>query len=302
MGHHDSHGHSHAPPESGARLALVVALNLAITATEVIGGLMSGSLSLISDALHNFSDAVAVIIAWLAIRLNRRPRSEHYTFGLKRAELIAAIVNAGALVAISLYLFVEAWKHFMDPQPVAGGIMTVVAAVGLVANILGTWLLHRGSKQNMNLRAAYLHLFSDAVSSIGVLLGGLAILYLGITWIDPLLTVLIGAYVLRESAIILWRAINVVMQAVPPGLSVAAVRDAILAVPGVVDVHHLHLWQVDEHDIHFEAHVTLDDQPLSSANAIRTAIEKLLHEQFDIGHATLQLENREAECDTRNLA
>ena len=226
-----SHEHAHAPPESGTRLMIVVALNFVITLAEVAGGLVSGSLSLLSDALHNFSDGVAVIIAWIAMRLNTHPRSDRYTFGLKRAEVLAAVVNAGALVAISLWLFAEAWNRFHDPQPIAGVVMTGVAAMGLVANVLGSWLLHRGSKRNMNLRAAYLHLFSDAVSSVGVILGGLAITFLGVAWVDPLLTVLIGLYVLKESLQILWRALGGFMLASPPGVSLAAVREALLALP-----------------------------------------------------------------------
>jgi len=297
MGHH----HHSEPSESGARLAIVVVLNLLITVAEVIGGVVSGSLSLLSDALHNFSDGVAVIIAWIAMRLNARPRDDHYTFGLKRAEVLAAVANAGALVAISLWLFVEAWERFQYPHPIAGVVMTGVAAIGLVANVLGTWLLHRGASQNMNLRAAYLHLFSDAISSIGVILGGLAITLYGITWIDPLLTLLIGLYVLKESLQILWRALGVFMLAAPPDLALGAVREALLALPGVEGVHHLHLWQVAEQDIHFEGHITVADQPLSHTSDLRGRIEQLLHERFEINHVTLQIEDQQAGCPTADL-
>ncbi len=296
------HAHNHEVPESGGRLAIVILLNFTITVAEVIGGLISGSLSLLSDALHNFSDGVAVIIAWIAIRLNRRPRDDHYTFGMKRAEVLAAVVNAGALVAISLWLFVEAWERFRHPVPIAGGVMTGVATIGLVANVLGTWLLHRGSKENMNLRAAYLHLFSDAVSSIGVILGGLAITLLGITWVDPLLTLLIGLYVLKESLQILWRSLGFFMLAAPPGVSLEAVRGALLETPGVAGVHHLHLWQVAEHDIHFEAHISVADQPLSQTTSLRSRIEKRLQEHFGINHVTLQIEDLNADCPTATLA
>lgn len=295
------HSHSHEVPESGGRLAIVILLNFTITAVEVVGGLISGSLSLLSDALHNFSDGIAVIIAWIAIRLNARRRNDHYTFGMKRAEVLAAVINAGALVAISLWLFVEAWGRFQDPHPIAGMVMTSVATVGLVANLLGTWLLHRGSKQNMNLRAAYLHLFSDAISSIGVILGGLAITFLGIAWIDPLLTLLIGLYVLKESLQILWRALGVFMLAAPPDLALNTVRKTLLALPEVEGVHHLHLWQVAEHDIHFEGHISVVDQPLSHTSNLRTQIERLLHEQFEINHVTLQIEDQQAHCPTADL-
>lgn len=297
-----SHDHAHDAPESGFRLAVVIGLNFIITAVEIVGGLISGSLSLISDALHNFSDGIGVIIAWIAIRLDARPRNEHYTFGLKRAQVLAAVINAGVLIAISLYLFVEAWMHFVDPRPIEGGVMAAVAGVALSANVLGAWLLHRGSKQNMNLKAAYLHLFSDAISSVGVILGGLAIIFFGITWVDPLLTVLIGVYVLKESLSILWDALGILMLRAPEGLSLDEIRSALLALPDVVAVHHLHLWEVAEHDIHFEGHVVLEDLALRDSVGIRIVIETLLHERFDINHTTLQFEPVDGQCATAGLA
>jgi len=297
-----NHHHDHTPPESGSRLALVVGLNIIITLVEIIGGLISGSLSLISDALHNFSDALAVVIAWAAIRLNNRPRDDQFTFGLKRAQLLAAVINAGTLVAISLYLFGEAWNHLIHPEPISGAIMTTVAGVGLVANVLGTWLLARGSKENMNLRAAYLHLFSDAISSIGVIIGGLAILFFNITWIDPLLTVLIGLYILRESLLILWNTVKIMMEAAPAGISLSDIRAAILAEEGVEGVHHMHVWQLDERDIHLEAHVELSDRMLSVATPTCAAIRETLHDRFDIEHTTLQIETPKCDCPTRELA
>ena len=296
-----SHDHSNNVPESGKRLAIVVALNFLITITEVIGGLMSGSLSLLSDALHNFSDGIAVIIAWIAIKLRTLPRSDHYTFGLKRAEVLAAVINAGALVAISIYLFIEAWSRYHNPEPIAGNIMTIVATVGLVANIIGTWLLHRGSKESMNLRAAYLHLFSDAISSVGVILGGLAIMFLEVYWIDPLLTVLIGLYVLKESMQILWRTLGIFMLAAPPELNTDEIRLAIREHENVDDIHHIHLWAVAENDIHFEGHITIDDQLLSKASLLRIQLEELLHDRFDINHTTFQIETVKDTCKTADL-
>ncbi len=296
-----SHDHSHEVPESGGRLAIVVALNFIITITEVVGGLMSGSLSLLSDALHNFSDGIAVIIAWIAIKLRTLPRNDHYTFGLKRAEVLAAVINAGALVAISIYLFFEAWSRYSNPEPIAGNIMTIVATVGLVANIIGTWLLHRGSKESMNLRAAYLHLFSDAVSSVGVILGGLAIMFFDVYWIDPLLTVLIGLYVLKESMQILWRTLNIFMLATPVELNLDEIRQFIRKQDGINDVHHIHLWPVSEADIHFEGHITVEDRLLSQASVLREQLEELLHDRFEINHTTLQFEAVNDRCKTAQL-
>jgi len=299
--HDHGHGHAHEAPEHGGRLALVVGLNFVITVAEIVGGLLSGSLSLLSDAVHNFSDGIAVIIAWVAMRMNRMPRSDRHTFGLKRAEVVAAVVNAGTLVAISLWLFYEAYHRLRNPTPIHGTLMTAVASIGLVANVIGTLLLKRGSKKSMNLRAAYLHLLSDAVSSVGVILGGIAISAFGITWIDPLLTVLIGIYVMKESLQILARALDVFLLASPPNVSLEELRQAVLAQPGVENIHHIHLWQASEEDTHFEAHVGVENQPLGNAEAIRHAIEELLRENYGIGHTTLQLECAGSPCATGEL-
>ena len=293
--------HNHGTQETGGRLALVIALNVTITVAEVIGGLLSGSLSLISDALHNFSDGIAIVIAWVAIRLNDRARNDRYTFGLKRAEVLAAIINAGALVAISIYLFVESWQRFQNPEPISGGIMVTVALVGLVANVLGTILLKRGAANSMNLRAAYLHLLSDAISSVGVIVGGLAIWLWNITWIDPLLTVLIGLYVLKESMAILREALESIMLATPRGLDIQEVRKAIATTKGVAGIHHTHLWQVAEHDVHFEAHIELPEQSLGKTGVLRRSLAKMLHDRFDIEHATLQFEVTGDSCPSKSL-
>jgi len=297
-----AHHHEHEVPETGGRLAIVIGLNFIITIAEVVGGLMSGSLSLLSDALHNFSDGIAIIIAWIAIKLETKPRTDTYTFGLKRAQVLAAVFNAGTLVAISIYLFIEAWQRFIDPQPIAGLIMTSVATIGLVANVLGTWLLSRGAKQSMNLKAAYLHLFSDAISSVAVILGGLAITFYDIYWLDPVLTILIGLYVLKESMSILWSALSIFMLATPSHIVLADVRKSVLNVKGVESLHHVHLWEVSEHDIKFEAHITVVDQMLNETESIRQSIESVLHDQFEINHCVLQLEHLGAACDTAELS
>lgn len=282
----------------GKRIAFVAGLNMAIALAEVIGGLAAGSLSLVSDALHSLTDGVALIVAWVALRLKLRPRTDRYTFGLKRAEVLAAIANAGLLVVVSLYLFQEAWHRFQNPEPIAGPLMAAVASVGLIANGLGVWLLHRGSSENMNLRAAYLHLFSDTISSVAVLFGGLAIALFGIYWIDPLLTVLIALYVFKQSLEILWRSLGVFMLAAPPSLPLDQIRSALLSAPGIVAVHHLHLWEVAEHDVHLEGHIVLEDQLLSEVDGVRKSLRQLMLDRFQISHVTLEIEHNAADCAT----
>jgi len=182
---------------TGLRLLITVILNIIITVAEVIGGIISGSLSLISDALHNFSDAISVIISYIAINLKGKDNSYKHTFGYKRAEILAAVINSSVLVTISIYLFYEAILRFQNPEPIKGVLMTIVALIGLVANIIGTLLLKRDAATSMNIRSSYLHLLTDAISSVAVILGGLAILFWNIYWIDPVLTILIAAYITR---------------------------------------------------------------------------------------------------------
>lgn len=283
-----SHDHHH--PDTGTRLMLTMILNFVITVAEIIGGLLSGSLSLISDALHNFSDGISVIISWIAIRLKERDTTYRHTFGLKRAEILAAVINASVLLVITIYLFYEAILRFYNPTEIEGSLMTIVASVGLIANIFGTLLLARDSRSSLNIKSAYLHLLSDAVSSFGVILGGLAILLWDVYWIDPLLTILIGLYILKESYEILQQAVHVLMEGAPPDISLKKIQQAVEDEPLVQNIHHIHIWSVGENDVHLEGHVNIDDMLISESNALRERLERLLRENFDINHITLQFE------------
>ena len=287
MSGHHHHNHSGT---SGRRMLITMLLNFSITIVEIIGGLMSGSLSLISDALHNFSDGIAIIISYVALRLSKKPKSDKYTFGLKRAQILAAILNSGVLLAISIYLVREAISKMLHPHEIDGGLMLIVASFGLIANIIGTWLLHRGAQSNINIRAAYLHLLSDAVSSVAVILGALAISLWGQYWIDPVLTLLIAVYVGWESWKIIQQAIDVLMLKVPGSIPLKDLESEISQLAGVCGVHHIHLWSVDDNDIHFEAHIDVSDTLLSSTKPIASQIEQLLHDNYGIGHVTLQFE------------
>jgi len=294
-----NHHHEHATPTTGLRLLITLILNLLISAAEVIGGLLSGSLSLISDALHNFSDGVAVVISYIAIRLNQKPKTQHYTFGLKRAQIIAAIINSAVLVGISIYLFIESYDRFMHPEPIEAKLMMIVAGIGLVANITGTLLLKAGSKDNMNIRSAYLHLLSDAVSSVGVIVGAIIIYFWNVYWVDPLLTVLISIYILKESYHILKEALDIVLMASPVNIPLDGIQTLVKAIEGINNLHHVHLWQMDEHDIHFEAHVDIADRLVSETDSLLDEIRSILHEHFEINHVTLQFEC--GSCETTEL-
>ncbi|MCX8084503.1 MAG: cation diffusion facilitator family transporter [Calditerrivibrio sp.] len=290
--------HSSLEEFSANRLFWVIILNVGITLSEIIGGVISGSLSLISDALHNFSDAVAVIISYIAIQLGKKNNSLKHTFGLKRAEIIAAMINASVLVGVSIYLFYEAIKKFLVPEPIIGDIMLLVATIGLVGNIISIILLESGSKENINIRSAYLHMLTDAISSVVVILGAISIILFKIYWIDPLLTFLIGLYVLKESFDILKNSTHILMEGAPLHISLDEIKEAIEKIDKITNIHHIHIWSIGEKDIHIEMHVELEDMLLSKTEPIREKIEQLLS-QFGINHVTIQFETDY--CVNKNL-
>ena len=291
MAHQHSDKVSENPSEK--KLIATMVLNFLITAVEIVGGIISGSLSLLSDAIHNFSDGIAIIISYAAVRLSRQPRTPKHTFGLKRAEILAAVVNASTLIIISFFLIKEAIGRFSAPTHITGGLMLTVAAIGFAANVVGTFLLKQGASGNINIRSAYLHLISDAISSLAVVLGAVFIMILDITWIDPVLTILISLYILKETYDIVRESVGVIMMATPGEIDVRELQEAIEAISGVRNIHHLHIWRLNDADIHFEAHIEVDDVPVSKTAEIRSHIQQYLHDRFYISHTTLQFE-----CDS----
>ncbi len=296
---HHSHNHHKAEEISGARLLITMTLNFIITVVEIIGGIVSGSLSLISDALHNFSDGIAVIISYIAVKAKNKPNSPRHTFGFKRSEILAAFINSAVLLVISVYLFYESAVRFFFPVEIKGDLMTIVASVGLVANIAGTLLLKKGTEKNINIRSAYLHLLSDAVSSFAVILGGLSIYYFDIYWLDPLLTVLISAYILKESYEITKSAVHVLMEGTPENISVEEIKNEVEKIEKVIDIHHVHVWALGERDIHLEAHINIEDMLVSESDILREKIESVLRNKFNVTHFSIQFEC--GKCKTVSL-
>jgi cobalt-zinc-cadmium efflux system protein len=296
MSHNHNHNHNNLTSKtSGVRLLITMLLNFIISIAELIGGIISGSLSLISDALHNFSDGIAIIISYFAIKLNEKPTSQNFTFGFKRAEIIAAVFNASVLIGISIYLFIESYNRFLNPTPIEGNLMIIVASIGLFANIIGTLLLKSGAKDNLNIKSAYFHLLSDAISSVAVIIGGIFIHFYNIYWIDPLLTILISLYIIKESYSIVKEATLVLMMAAPENISITEIEKSILQLDEIKNIHHVHLWRVNDKDVHFEAHVIVDNIFVSKTDLILEKIEKLLHNKFEICHVTLQFECNKCE-------
>ncbi len=287
--HSNNHSHSHSDIK-GVKLILVMLLNFAITAAEIAGGIYSGSLSLISDALHNFSDGLAIIISYYAIKISGRQNDIKRTFGYRRASIMAALLNSSVLIGISVFLFKEAYGKFVNPQTINGSMIIWVALIGLVANALGVVLLEKGSHDDMNIKSTYLHLLSDVLSSVGVVIGGILILFFKIYWVDPLLTVLISIYILKESLGILKEAINILMQGTPENIDINKVVEDLKKIEGVEDVHHIHVWSLDEHNINFEGHVNVRDMLVSETKSIAERFEHILNEHHGINHSTLQFE------------
>lgn len=286
--HHHHHSHSHFKEEN---LVIVMVLNFVITFVEFVGGLLSGSLSLLSDALHNFSDGISVIISYIAIKLGKKDNTLDNTFGYKRAEILAALFNSSFLIAISFFLFKEAYLRIHNPQEIESRLMIIVASVGLIANVLSVFLLRAGAKGSMNIRAAYIHLFSDSLSSFGVIIGGILIHYFHITIIDSILTFVIGAYVLKEGFDIFKASIAVLMEKTPADINIMQIKEIIENIPEVKNLHHVHVWQTNEKQLLFESHIDVrDDICLSKADVLRSKIESILLNQFGINHVTLQLE------------
>ncbi|HOU09125.1 MAG TPA: cation diffusion facilitator family transporter [Clostridiales bacterium] len=291
----DNHNHSHhhgieAGEAKGSRLLAVIALNFIITAAQTAAGIFAGSLSLISDSLHNFSDGMAVIISYLALRIAGRGNDKRRTFGYKRATILAALVNSSVLAVISVFLFREAYGRFQHPREVDGGLVIWVALVGLAANALGAWLLHGHSKGDINLKASYLHLISDTLSSVGVVIGGILIYFFRVYWVDPLLTVLIALYVLTQSYKIIKQAFAILMQSVPASLDPEAIAAELCSMEEIENVHHVHIWSLDENNVMFEAHVNVCDMLVSETARTLEKIERLL-EAHGIRHVTIQFEN-----------
>ncbi|MBE3573578.1 MAG: cation transporter, partial [Moorella humiferrea] len=239
--HHHEHPHHHSHLETGTvnsfNLVLTMLLNILITAAEIVGGVLVGSLSLISDALHNLSDAAAVAISLMALRFSRRGATLEKTFGFQRLEILAALFNSALLIAISLLLFKESATRLLHPHAINSSMMVVVGALGLLANTLAALLLRRDAGKSLNVRSSYLHLFSDALSSVAVVAGGIAIYFWQITWIDPLLTILIGLYVIKESYEIVADTVQILMEGTPKGIKLEEIYTSIKSLPGIRDLH-----------------------------------------------------------------
>jgi len=282
--------HAHGSDVGTGRLVGGILLNLGISVAEAIAGVLSGSLALLADAAHNLNDTASLGLSLYARTVAGRDPTESRTFGHRRAEVIGAFVNLITLVLIALYLIVEAVERALNPRPVDGQIVMLVAGLALAGNVATAWLLHRPSKESLNIEAAYVHIIADALASVGVLIAGAIVLGFGWTWVDPVMTGLISVYILWQSARMLRRTIDILMMTAPEDLDIGEMVAAMEAVNGVEDVHHVHVWRLDEQRTALEAHVRIGERDVDVAERVKQDVKNQLASAFDIGHATLEVE------------
>ncbi len=298
MGHQHHHSHSHRV--DGKNLGISIVLNVVVTIAQIIGGLISGSLSLLSDAVHNFSDVLSLIISFLANRLSKKKASTNRTFGYKRAEIIAAFVNSATLMVVSLFLIVEAIERFLAPQEVASNWVIWLSILAILVNGFSVLLLKKDASVNMNMKSAYLHLLTDMMASIAVLVGGLLMKFYAIFWIDPLLTLIIALYLIYVGYDLLKESTKVLMLFTPKSIAVQEIVSSICEIKGIKNVHHVHVWQLNEEEIHLEAHVDFkEDIKLSEFDVILEGIEELVYHRHGINHVNIQPEF--GKCDTKKI-
>lgn len=283
-------GHHQHTPESDRGLLGAVFINILLTLAQVIGGIISGSLSLIADALHNLSDAASLGIALFARTIGRKPADKTKSFGYQRAEVIAALINLTLLITVSLYLIYEAVWRIVEPQVVTGLIIVVVAGVAFVVDMVTALITFRMSKNSLNMKAAFLHNLADALTSIGVIIAGALILLYQWYWVDTLLTFLIAGFVLWQGIIMLPKTIHLLMEGTPENLSSDEIKASLEEAKDVEDVHHIHIWNLDEHRIALEAHVVVATNELQEVEVIKRKLKEILKDRFKITHSTLEFE------------
>ena len=301
MDNHKEHNHHHHHHEHDVSsmnrksLFLVILFNLIITIAEIIGGLISGSLSLVSDAIHNLSDTASLILSYVSIKIAERPKSKTKTYGYKRANILAAFTNSAVLIGIATFLIVEAAGRFFNPQHINGNTVIIVAIIGLLGNFLSALFLKKGSKESINIKSSYLHMMSDAFSSLAVLASGILIKYFHVYWLDPILTVFINAIIIKASYEILKESIEILMQGTE--INIDEMQSQITKITGIKGIHHIHVWSLDENNIMLEAHILVQDMLISETKEISDEIEHILKEHFNINHIIIKFESVECTDD-----
>ncbi|MFN3943211.1 MAG: cation diffusion facilitator family transporter [Flavobacterium sp.] len=272
-------------------LVLSILLNIAITLSQIIGGIISGSLALISDAIHNFSDVVSLLLSFFAHKLSRKKASIQQTFGFKRAEIIAAFINASTLIIVAFYLIYEAIHKFFNPEPIEASLVVWLALLGVVFNGVSVLLLQNDAKHNLNMRSAYVHLFTDMLASVAVLFGGLLMYWYQWFWVDSVLTFAIAIYLIVVGLDLLKKSTQILMLFTPSNIDIKEIVREVHQIPGVGKLHHIHVWLLNEDELHLEAHLDCEkDIRMSEFNDLLHQIEEVLYEKFNINHVNIQPE------------
>ena len=298
---HD-HGHAHIDPESGdRRVAVAIWANGILTVAQIAGGILSGSLALIADAIHNFSDMASLVIAFGARKIARRPADAKMTFGYGRVEIVAALINYTSLILIGFYLVYEGVMRWIDPPEVAGWTVVILGGVALVVDALTAWLTYSMQKGSVNIRALFLHNLSDALASVAVIVAGTLILLYDLRWVDPAITIGIALYILYLALTEIGGPIRTLMLGSPPEIDTEAVVAAVEAVEGVEEVHHAHFWQMGEHAAALDTHVVIAAGRWEDVEAIKQAIKRRLRDEFGVEHSTLEFEHTERKHEDADL-
>ncbi len=281
-----AHNHAHG---RGKRLGLTIILNISITLAQYIGGLMTGSLALMSDAAHNFSDVIALIISWIADKLSQSSYKDKRTYGLMRAEVLAAVINISTIIIIAFNILSEAFERLSEPAHITGPSVMYLAGLSILINGLSVLIIKKDAHGNMNMKSAYLHLFSDMLTSVAVLFVGAAMYFFNIYWLDTFVSIGISVFLLASSFRLLLDTLKVLMQFTPDSIDVKVLEKALKSMTHVKGIHHLHLWQLNDTDIHMSVHLDFDtDLPLTKAQQQYKEIEALLNKDFNINHVTFQ--------------
>jgi cobalt-zinc-cadmium efflux system protein len=291
---HENHSHfSHNLNSGNRKLIVAILLNIVITVSEIFGGIISGSLALLSDAFHNFSDVISLIISYIALKISARNKNENKTFGYKRAEVLAAILNIFILFIAIFFIFKEAIKRFFIPLHINAPIMIIIAFVGLIGNSASILMLFKDAKKNINIKSSFLHLLGDTFSSIAVIIIGFTIVVFPKLYIlDPMISMLIVAFIIKEAFTILIESINILMQGIPKGINPGKIIKRLKSDKSleIIDIHHMHIWEITSDNIVLDCHVVIPDNAFKNVNEMLGKINYILACDYNINHATIQFE------------
>lgn len=288
MSHKHDHHHHRQAGQKGLFITLI--LTGLVMLAEFLGGWISGSLALLSDAGHMLTDVLAIALSLLAMRFALQPATEKKTYGFFRLEILAALINGITLILLSGYIFYEAYQRFLQPAQIKSGLMIIVAVIGLLANLAGFFILKSSSKHSLNVRGAFLHIIGDLLSSVAVVIGGFLIKFTGFYLIDPILSIVIGLVILKGAYDLVKESVEILLEATPVGIEGREVETALRTIDGVRTVHHLHIWSLSSGIHALSAHVQIDDQMTSQSDALLEEIQELLEHKFGILHTTIQFE------------